>query len=383
MRTASIILVSSAFILALVELSQAKVVVCYAGTKSVYRPDKGKFDIEDIDPNLCTHLIYAFAGLDATTDTIKSLDPKQDLTDNNGKGGYYRMTKLRQKNPKLKVTLAIGGWDEGSEKYSKMAADVGRRQKFVKSATEFVLKYKFDGLDLDWEYPTQRGGQSQDKQNFVLLVKELKESFRPHGLLLTSAIGASTTVIDQAYDIPTLSKYLDLMHVMTYDYGGSWDGRVTANAPLRGQGNLNIETTIDHLIRLGASPSKIVLGIPLYGRTFTTNFNGNFGDQTNGGGFSGPYTRKNGLLGYNEICLMSDWEESYNDEYSQAVIKHKEGNEMRVAVFDNIRSVDEKVKYAAKRNLAGVMVWSIDTDDFRGECRSGKYPLLRAINAVY
>lgn len=59
-----------------------------------------------------------------------------------------------------------------------------------------------------------RGGQPQDKQNYALLVKELKESFQPHGLILTAAFGASTSVIDQAYDIPTLSKYLDFMHIM-------------------------------------------------------------------------------------------------------------------------------------------------------------------------
>lgn len=54
------------------------------------------------------------------------------------------------------VSLAIGGWNEGSVNYSKMVADAERRKRFVKSATDFVLRYKFDGLDLDWEYPTQR-----------------------------------------------------------------------------------------------------------------------------------------------------------------------------------------------------------------------------------
>lgn len=54
------------------------------------------------------------------------------------------------------MSLAIGGWNEGSANYSRMAADSERRKRFVKSALEFVLKYNFDGLDLDWEYPTQR-----------------------------------------------------------------------------------------------------------------------------------------------------------------------------------------------------------------------------------
>lgn len=68
-----------------------------------------------------------------------------------------------------------------------------------------------------------------DKQNFVSLVKELKEALRPHKLLLTSAFGASKKIIDEAYDIRALSKYLDFLHIMCYDYGGAWDRRVTAN----------------------------------------------------------------------------------------------------------------------------------------------------------
>lgn len=54
------------------------------------------------------------------------------------------------------MSLAIGGWNEGSANYSRMVADSQHRKHFVKSATDFVLRYKFDGLDLDWEYPTQR-----------------------------------------------------------------------------------------------------------------------------------------------------------------------------------------------------------------------------------
>ena len=56
-----------------------KVVVCYWGTWANYRPKDGKFTPEDVDPTLCTHLIYSFAGLDAEKDAIKPLDPWMDL----------------------------------------------------------------------------------------------------------------------------------------------------------------------------------------------------------------------------------------------------------------------------------------------------------------
>lgn len=53
--------------------SHNKVVVCYISTWAVYRPKKGSYAIDNFDPNLCTHAIYAFSGLDAGNDSIKSM----------------------------------------------------------------------------------------------------------------------------------------------------------------------------------------------------------------------------------------------------------------------------------------------------------------------
>lgn len=142
------------------------------------------------------------------------------------------MTGLKRSHPHLKVSLAIGGWNEGSKNYSTLVANPQQRGHFVKQVTGFVRKYNFDGLDLDWEYPTQRGGSPQDRENFVALTKELREEFDNYGLLLTSAIGASKNVIDQAYDVRQISRYLDFLHIMCYDYHGSWDQKVGYNAPL-------------------------------------------------------------------------------------------------------------------------------------------------------
>lgn len=103
-------------------------VVCYYGSWAVYRPDNGKFPVEEIDPNVCTHLIYGFAGL-GHDNRIKSLDSWNDLKDNYGKGAFERFTtKLKAKNPKLKTIIAIGGWNEGSMKYSTMAQSAASRK---------------------------------------------------------------------------------------------------------------------------------------------------------------------------------------------------------------------------------------------------------------
>lgn len=66
------------------------------------------------------------------------LDPWQDLSNDYGKDGFGRITKLRLKYPHLKVTVAIGGWNEGSINYSKLVSDPSRRGRFVVNALEFV-----------------------------------------------------------------------------------------------------------------------------------------------------------------------------------------------------------------------------------------------------
>lgn len=150
---------------------------------------------------------------------------------------------------------------------------------------------------------------------------------------------------------------------------------MSANAPLKGQGILNVQYTIDYLIKLGAAPTKIVLGLPFYGRTFVTKLDGNFDDPASEMGFQGVYTKENGFMGYNEICALlsnrtSGWKRSYSVDMSQAVATYRDeaANETRVAVFDSSRSIARKIKFAMSRNLAGAMIWSIDTDDFLGDC---------------
>lgn len=63
-------------------------VVCYVGTWAAYRKEDGKYDVTDIDPKLCTHIIYSFAGLDNVTYEMKPLDPWLDLFVQEKGGGH-------------------------------------------------------------------------------------------------------------------------------------------------------------------------------------------------------------------------------------------------------------------------------------------------------
>lgn len=70
-------------------------------------------------------------------------------------------------NQALKFLLLIDFLFPSAELVSlfQMAATKAGRDTFADSVVTFVKKYNFDGLDLDWEYPTQRGGTPEDKVN--------------------------------------------------------------------------------------------------------------------------------------------------------------------------------------------------------------------------
>lgn len=371
------------------------VTFCYYESWAVYRDWGGDFHTSDIDPHLCTHLFYAFAGMNPETHEVKILDPYTDLCDDGGLCGFANFTALKTENPELKTLLSIGGWAEGSANYSIMASDPGFRAAFVASSVSLIQQYGFDGIDLDWEYPTQRGGIPEDKTNFVTLLNELKSELEPENLLLTIAVSAGKETIDLSYDIPGLSAAVDYVNLMTYDFHGSWDGFTHANSPLmahpqdqdHGLEFLNVDFAVQYWLEGGCPPEKLVLGIPLYGRTWTLD------DPTQTGffapaslpGIPGVFTNESGMMGYNEICfsliLSDEWvvvhDEAMNEPYAYILSQ----NNLWTS-YDDPESVKMKAAYARDQGLAGTMVWSLDTDDYQGNC-GRPYDLINTIKEEF
>jgi chitinase len=158
---------------------------------------------------LCTHLIYSFGKVVGSSIDAYEWNDKDTM--------YPRTMALKQKNPSLKILLAIGGWNHGSAPFTQMTSNPTSRSAFVASSVKYLKQYGFDGLDLDWEYPAYGSGSSpQDKQHLTALVTELKQAFTPHGLLLTAAVAAGKTNIDNGYEIDKISRHLDWINLMTY-----------------------------------------------------------------------------------------------------------------------------------------------------------------------
>ncbi|KAL8594958.1 hypothetical protein ACOMHN_038755 [Nucella lapillus] len=372
----------------------SKKVFCYYSSFAQNRQGIGKFLPEDIDPFLCTHLIFAFVDITRDGTNLRPFN-RNDA----GPGGLYERTiALKDKNPALKVLLAVGGWQIGSKPFIPMISDPSNMRQWIKNVVVYLRKHNFDGFDVDWEFPATRGSAADDKYRYTTLMKGLYEAFaeesRESGrekLLLTMATASGTYFIDTSYEPSKIIPYMDYMLLMTYNYHGQWEKRTGHHSPLLKhrndppgeQSELFQNWSIDYWLDMGVPQDKLVVGLATYGMSFTLREpqHHDVHSPAKGGGRMGRYTKETGILAYYEICeniQENGWQTGWIDDQH---VPYAYGGNQWVG-FDNVDSIKIKADNIMDRDLAGAFVWSVEMDDFNGVCHEGKYPILSTIGKI-
>ncbi|XP_004392846.1 PREDICTED: chitotriosidase-1 isoform X3 [Odobenus rosmarus divergens] len=325
-------------VLLTIQWGSATKLVCYFTNWAQYRQGVACFLPKDVDPNLCTHLVYAFAGMN--NHQLSSIEWDDEAL-------YQEFNGLKKMNPKLKTLLAIGGWNFGTRKFTDTVATANNRQTFVNSAIKFLRNYGFDGLDLDWEYPGSRGSPAFQQE---------AQTSGKERLLLSAAVPAGRKTIDAGYEVDKIAQSLDFISLMAYDFHGSYEKTTGHNSPLykrqgesRAAAKLNVDSAVQLWLQRGTPANKLILGMPTYGRSFTlaSPSDTGVGAPATGPGTPGPFTKQGGLLAYYEVC---SW---------KGAIEH--------------RIKDQKVPYAFQGNQ-----W-VGFDDVESFKTKGLYPLIKAL----
>ncbi|XP_055871922.1 chitotriosidase-1-like [Biomphalaria glabrata] len=374
---------------------QGKKIFCYYSSFAHTRQGIGNFLPENINPMLCTHLIFAFVEISPDGSDLVPFH-RNDAGPN---GMYARTLALKKVNPKLKVLLAVGGWQIGSKPFIPMIRNETTRRKWIKNVVRYVRSNGFDGFDMDWEFPATRGSPPEDKYRFTYLMKGLYEAFAEEAkesgkekLILTLAAASGTYYIDQSYEPKKIINYIDYMLLMTYNYHGQWEKKTGHHSGLYAHYNdpktgeksqLYQEWSIDYWLDIGIPKEKLVVGLPTYAMTYTLvdPTKHDVHSPAAGGGKMGEFTKETGILAYYEICLNlmnKGWNSEWIDD--QKVPYAYGGNQW--AGYENRHSIALKSNNILKRNLAGAFVWSIEMDDFNGVCGDGPYPLLSTITNI-
>jgi len=290
---------------------------------------------------------------------------------------FARLVAMKPDNPQLRVMASIGGWT-GSGPFSNMAGDAASRAAFIDAALRFLRRTGFDGIDLDWEYPTQIGvacapgmkcESPEDKRNFVALAREMRAAFDAAGgadgkrYLITIAAGADAKFIEGDW-LPELARSLDWINLMTYDYHGSLEPRLSGlNAPLRADArdttNASAEKSVDRLLELGIPARKITLGLPFYGKSWEGCAPGPRGD-----GLYQPCERFGSELMLPEVRQWVN-RAGFERHWSEpGRVPYVYNPASRVFItYEDERSIRDKTWFARMRGLRGVMFWELGSDD--------------------
>lgn len=280
------------------------------------------------------------------------------------------LVALNKDNPDLKVLISVGGWS-GSGTFSDTALTQESRHVFIDSVIDFLERNRLDGLDVDWEYPGVTGAgnkfRAEDKQNYTLLLQELRERFteqekklgRP--LLLTIAAGALDEFLDHT-EMSKVQAYVDTVNLMSYDYYVPGADSLTGhNAPLFTSPADPKKTSADASVRAfenaGVPASKIVLGVPFYGHIW-----GGVGATADGLFQRGKRTT-DAFVHYDQIAARIATDKLTRHWDAAASVPYLYGPQSKIFIsYDDSESMALKCKYAREHGLAGVMFWEYASD---------------------
>ena len=352
--------------------SPAIAVMAYYVPEKDYQPEK-------LPLHQLTHIIFSFTNVIDNQMQFKHAENGEKL---------HQLVAQRKKHPNLKVMIACGGW--GADGFSDMSHSPENRRKFVQSVVEFNKKYDLDGLDIDWEYPAipaaGTGARPEDKQNFTLLMKELREGLNTleREQTLTFASAGWKRYYENV-ELEKVMQYVDYMNIMTYDQVGSNSPYTGHHTPLgfieekdiagtpaaefledwkkkrndgRDYGPRSAEKIVSYCLKKGGEPEKLVIGSAFYGRAWKGVPPKN----------NGLYQKNSGAhIGWSAYRQIRDEFESdqnyirYWDSIAKAPYLYNAQDSIFIS-YDDTVSVRLKTEYALNKKLGGIMFWQLGND---------------------
>jgi chitinase len=360
-------------------------VVAYYPEWAVYARN---YHVYNMPVDQLTHVCYSFA--DIQNGEIGLMDPYADIDrfypgdswdPDSLRGSFHQLMILKAAHPHLKTLISIGGW--GTDGFSDAALTDSSRLRFARSCSRFLVRYQFDGVDIDWEYPVSGSEPGQverpvDRANFTLLMQALRSQFdsleavRGQHYFLSAALAAIGQ--NAHYDIPAVWPLLDFLNIMTYDFHGSWDTYTHFNSPLYGCAAdpygepLRTRQTADSAIRgylaQGVPAAKLVLGVAFWGKGYGNVANVNNGLFQPFSGVSTPGTWESGSFDYWDLAANYVNHNGYTRYYqseAQSPWLYNPATHVFIT-YDDSQSVAARGQYVLSHNLGGAMFWEIASD---------------------
>jgi chitinase len=328
-----------------------------------------------------THILYAFGNVQNGRCTIgdsyadydkaftadQSVDGVADTWDQDLRGNFNQLRKLKELHPDLKVIWSFGGWT-WSGGFGAASRDAAA---FASSCHDLVEDPRwadvFDGIDIDWEYPNACGltCDTSGPDAFPTLMSALRAEFGDDALV-TAAITADGTPGGkiEAGGYGAAEPYVDWYMPMTYDFFGAFaaQGPTAPHSPLTSYPGIPTQgfdssTAIAKLKALGVPSDKLLLGIGFYGRGWTGVTQAAPGGSATG---AAPGTYEAGIEDYKVLKTRCPATGTVG-----GTAYAKCGDEWWG--YDTPATIAGKMDYAQQQGLGGAFFWELSGDTTDGE----------------
>ena len=258
----------------------------------------------------------------------------------------------------VKVMLLLGGDFTGLE------ATAAGLATLLKNVHAFIMEYGYDGIDIDWEYPTS----TEDTALFHSLMLGLR-SVLPTPQYIISADVAPWG--GSGYDFPDTKFIVDYFNVMTYDCAGPWTDSAQLNSaiypdpndpePYNCEPGGSVKEAIDIYVQdLQIPKAKLNIGTPFYGYLYH-QADALWGFCPNED-CSNSVDYLNYGTDFKPLINQKGWR-TYYDPYSLVPYMLREDGRPGFITYDDSSSTFYRVWYTDwARGLGGTFIWELDAD---------------------
>lgn len=285
--------------------------------------------------------------------------------------GFLFFQNLRTADSKLMILL--GGIYESSATFSTAVASYP--DTLINNIALFLTRHNFDGIDIDWRYPANRGGQSSDKVNFQKFIIRLRARLNMINKLLAVSVSPRNAVFSNAYDSTTLSLYADMINVYAFNFTDGVEIWTNNVAPMYSDNTspISVNSSIVDWIATKVRKDKLNIVVATYARTYTLAraTRTTVASPISGPGPAGSNTQKAGYLAQYELCPQKTNYVTVADDSTKTVYYTKDLSWISSETSDTLA---EKYSYAVINGLGGVAIYTLDWDDWNNYCGMGEFP---------
>lgn len=250
----------------------------------------------------------------------------------------YFIEKAHENNTKVLISFA-------GEGFMERVKDNVSRARFVDFMVKFMNKYRYDGIEVDWE-------SDFDYNLHVTLMSELRTKLdsisevNGKRLYLTTALHSWRVYSKDLAD--RLSSYVDWVNIMTYDMGGGiWGHRATHNTPLD-----QMERELEGWKEFDGK--KLCIGFANYG----FKYNGiKPGEEV-----PEKLDKYGCYFSYNKLLPLLDegWTEVYDDK--SKVSYYFSPDRSSFVTMENEKTIRTKIEWMQNNDYLGIFWWEFTYD---------------------